>query len=483
MKKIIVYSILLLACVFGGCQQDRVSADPSLQIYFSHDTVLFDTVFTDMGTSTHRVMVYNPNKNAINIKQVSMQEGKYFHINLDGENNLDKLRDVIIRGEDSLFLFIRAHIDPLDENSPVLIEDNIAFLVNDQTQRITLQAYGQNIEKIQGKNGLKIFQELTLTNTKPYVIYDTIAVAGDLNIEAGTTIYMHEGAGIYAYGSVQAQGTKEQPIIFRGDRTDKLFDSVPYRMASGQWNGIYLINDESFMPPTYCMEYVNILSGSVGLYAYSASTTRRPQLELKNSQIHNHSIYGVVLQNVDANVSNCEISNCASYCVYLAGGEHNFVHNTIAAYYGYPYSDLNIHNNVIPEDVAAVYINDLSKNYAKTISSFSNCIITGGRKNNVVVATPLADEYKGQFVGNYLRADSLSKKFAHNNVYAAEEDTTVFRNIYYMYKKYHYYDFQLDSLSPARGIADSITALSYPTDRIGNTRKPHPDAGCYEYIE
>ena len=483
MKKIIVYSFLLIACVFGGCQQDRVSADPSLQIYFSHDTVLFDTVFTDMGTSTHRVMIYNPNKNAVSIKQVSMQEGKYFHINLDGENDLDKLRDVIVRGEDSLFLFIRAHIDPLDENSPVLIEDNIAFLVNDQTQRITLQAYGQNIEKIQGDSGLVVYQNLTLTNQKPYVLYDTIAVAGKLSIEKGTTIYMHEGAAIYAYGSVLAQGTKEQPIIFRGDRTDKLFDSVPYRMASGQWNGIYLINDESFMPPTYCMEYVNILSGSVGLYAYSASTTRRPQLELKNSQIHNHSIYGVVLQNVDANVSNCEISNCASYCVYLAGGEHNFVHNTIAAYYGYPYSDLNIHSNVIPEDVAAVYINDLSKNYAKTISSFSNCIITGGRKNNVVVATPLADEYKGQFVGNYLRADSLSEKFAHHNVYAAEEDTTVFRNIYYMYKKYHYYDFQLDSLSPARGIADSIIALSYPMDRIGNTRKPHPDAGCYEYIE
>ena len=475
--------LFIIASISIACQQDRVSADPSLQIYFSHDTVLFDTVFTDMGTSTHRVMIYNPNKNAVSIKQVSMQEGKYFHINLDGENDLDKLRDVIVRGEDSLFLFIRAHIDPLDENSPVLIEDNIAFLVNDQTQRITLQAYGQNIEKIQGDSGLVVYQNLTLTNQKPYVLYDTIAVAGKLSIEKGTTIYMHEGAAIYAYGSVLAQGTKEQPIIFRGDRTDKLFDSVPYRMASGQWNGIYLINDESFMPPTYRLEYVNILSGSVGLYAYSTSTTRRPQLELKNSQIHNHSIYGVVLQNVDANVSNCEISNCASYCVYLAGGEHHFVHNTIAAYYGYPYSDLNIHNNVIPEDVAAVYINDLSKNYAKTISSFSNCIITGGRKNNVVVATPLVDEYKGQFVGNYLRADSLSEKFAHHNVYAAEEDTTVFRNIYYMYKKYHYYDFQLDSLSPARGIADSITALSYPTDRIGNTRKPHPDAGCYEYIE
>jgi hypothetical protein len=167
----------------------------------------------------------------------------------------------------------------------------------------------------------------------------------------------------------------------------------------------------------------------------------------------------------------------------LAGGKHEFIHNTIAAYYGYPYTDLNIHSNIIPEDVAAVYINNLSKNMAQTNSSFCNCIITGGRANNVVVATPLTEQYEGRFVGNYLRADSLSELFATNNVYATEEDTAVFRNIYYLYKKYHYYDFHLDSLSPARGIADSIVALSYPVDRAGVARKEHPDAGCYEYQE
>ena len=483
MKKIIIYSLLLIASVFGACQQDRVSSDPSLQLSFSHDTVLFDTVFTAMGTSTHRVMVYNPHKNAINIEQVSMKDGKYFHINLDGENDMEQLRDVIVRGEDSLFLFIRAYIDPLNENSPVFIEDKIAFKANGNIQEVTLQAYGQNVERIQGKNGLKIYQDLTLTNKKPYLFYDTIAVAGDLTIEAGTTIYMHNGALIHVYGNMNASGTLEQPIIFRGDRTDMLFDSVPYRMASGQWDGIYLLYDGKSAPPTYTMNYVDILSGSVGLYAYSESKDKCPQLSLTNSRIHNHSIYGLILQNIDATVANCEISNCASYCVYLAGGKHDFVHNTIAAYYGYPYTNLNIHSNIIPEDVAAVYINNLSKNMAKTISSFKNCIITGGRKNNVVVATPLAENYEGKFVGNYLRADSLAGAFAHDNVYAAEEDTAVFRNIYYKSKEYHYYDFRLDSLSPARGIADSIIALDYPIDRVSNTRKPHPDAGCYEYVE
>ena len=476
--------LFVIASMLMACQQNKVSTDPTLQLRFSHDTVLFDTVFTAMGSSTHRVMVYNPNKNAMNIEQVSMQNGNYFHINLDGENNMDKLRNVIIRGEDSLFLFIRAYIDPQDENSPVLIEDDIAFKTNGNIQNIKLFAHGQNVEKIQGENGLKKYQDLTLTNKKPYLFYDTIVVAGDLNIEAGTTIYMHNGAILHAYGNVQAKGEKDRPIIFRGDRTDRIFDSVPYRMVSGQWDGIYLIHDKKTEPhPTYQMEYVDILSGSIGLYTYSEErdTALCPHLTLNGCRIHNHSIYGVVLKNVNADVVNCEISNCASYCVYLAGGKHDFVHNTIAAYYGYPYTNLNIHTNIIPEDVAAVYINNLSKNTAKTISSFSNCIITGGRKNNVVVATPLEEQYEGLFVGNYLRADSLSEMFAHNNVYAVEEDTAVFRNIYYLSKKYHYYDFQLDSLSPARGIADSITALKYPIDRIGTTRKSHPDAGCYEY--
>jgi hypothetical protein len=311
-------------------------------------------------------------------------------------------------------------------------------------------------------------------------MYDTVAVAGSLTIQAGATIYMHAGAMLYAYGNVSALGTKDEPIIFRGDRTDMLFDSVPYRMASGQWNGIYLVNPADMLPPTYQIEYMDVLSGGVGLYVYSEAKDSLPQLTLQNSRIHNHSIYGLVLQNVDAAVVNCEISNCASYCVYLAGGKHNFVHNTIASYYGYPYTNLNIHQNILADDVAAVYINNLSKNTAQTVSSFKNCIITGGRKNNVVVATPFSEYYEGRFEGNYLRSDSLDKAYAKNNVYASDSDSTVFRNIYYLYKEYHYYDFHLDTLSPARGIGDSIVALPYPLDREGVQRKGKPDAGCYE---
>ena len=477
--------ILFLSICLAACKQDIVSGDPTIKLEFSHDTLLFDTVFSTMGSSTKKVMVYNPNKNALCIERVQMREGKYFKINLDGENELDQLRDITLRGGDSLFMFVRVYIDPLNEDNPVLLDDDIAFSVNGNIQNIHLQAYGQDIIKIQGNNGKVIYpQHLTLKSNKPYLLYDAVAVAGNLTIEAGATIYMHKGAALYVYGNLTALGTKEHPIIFRGDRTDHLFDSVPYRMASGQWEGIYLLNPEGFAPPTYTMDYVDILSGTVGLYVYSeVQDTLLPHLYLNNSRIHNHSIYGLIVQNAHADVVNCEISNCASYCVYLAGGKHNFAHNTIAAYYGYPYTDLNIHHNVLADDVAAVYINDLSKNRPRTRSSFFNCIITGGRKNNLVVATPLVDYYEGDFKGNYLRCDSLDKAYAQNNVYATDSDSCVFKNIYYLYKEYHYYDFQLDSLSPAQGIADSTIAQIYPIDRWGVSRESKPDAGCYESRE
>lgn len=480
-KPYILLITLLLALI--GCQPDILSNDPTAQLVFSQDSVLFDTVFTTMGSSTKQMMVYNPNKNAILIDRVEMSNGKSFFINLDGENQLENLCDITLRGGDSLFLFIRAEIDPLKSNSPVLVEDTITFHVNKKAQHIYLQAYGQDVEILQSKDKFIQKNAFIFNNKKPYLIYDTLVIAGDLTIQQGATLYMHTGAMIYAYGNVTAHGTKDNPIIIRGDRTDMLFDSVPYRVASGQWDGLYLMHPKDWPTPQYSLEYVDILSGAIGLYAYSEEIEQRPQLSLSNARIHNHSVYGLVAQNVDATVVNTEISNCASYCVYLAGGKHDFIHNTIAAYYGFPYTTINIHSNMLAEDVAAVYINNLSKNMAPTSASFYNCIITGARKNNVVVATPLTKYYEGLFLGNYLRSDSLPEAFAQNNVYASDSDSVVFRNIHYLFREYRYYDFQLDSLSPARGVADSVVALRYPYDRLGYLRKNHPDAGCYEYRE
>ena len=108
----------------------------------------------------------------------------------------------------------------------------------------------------------------------------------------------------------------------------------------------------------------------------------------------------------------------------------------------------------------------MRKTAPQTITSFYNSIITGYQENQLVVATPIEQYYPGTFVGNYIGQDTA----------------TVFVNNFYKYKEYVYYDFRLDSLSPARGIGDSIIALPYPTDRNGVSRAlMRPDAGCYQY--
>ena len=469
------FILLLFACVLAACNEERVSEDTSLRLAFSCDTLSFDTVFTAQGSSTAQLMVYNRNKSALMIDGVWLEQGDVFRVNVDGEPDLKRLTHLQLNGGDSLFVFVRVEIDPLSENTPVLVSDLLHFhLSSGVTQEVRLEAYGQNVRR----EGKRFVGDFTFSNTLPYLLMDTFVVNGKLTIEPGSTLYMHNNACLYAQGDVEALGTLDQPIVIRGDRLDRLFDSVPYLYAGGSWNGVYIVTDNT--PHTYRLHYVDILSGNVGLYCASTCSGSLPQLTIDGCRIHNHALYGLVLLNVDALVTNTEISNCASYCVYCSGGKHEFVHSTVASYFGF--TNIRIQSTG-KEDAAAVYIDNLSKTVPHTTTSFYNSIITGYRSNQLVVATPFDNYYEGAFVGNYLKTDTLPLPHATSNVYWQKTDTMpVFRKDFYKYKEYIYYDFRLDSLSPALGIGDSLAALPYPTDREGVTRAlVKPDAGCYQH--
>ena len=69
--KHLVLIFLLLAALSGGlltsCIEDDFSSSPNDVLTFSTDTVRFDTVFTDIGTSTRIFKVYNRSKKSLNI--------------------------------------------------------------------------------------------------------------------------------------------------------------------------------------------------------------------------------------------------------------------------------------------------------------------------------------------------------------------------------------------------------------------------------
>lgn len=476
MRKILL--ILFCACALIGCREYRVSDDPDLRIVFSCDTLRFDTVFTEQGSSTALLMVYNRNQSAVMIDRVWMDEGHAFHVNIDGEADVTKMTRLQINGGDSLFVFVRTDIDTRSSNNPVLVSDLLHFhLSSGRSQQVVLEAYGQDVTRI-GRQGCGRTEvgDYTFTADKPYLIFDTLVVGGKMTIEAGAQLFMHSTACIYALADVEANGTREAPVCIRGDRLDRLFDSVPYLYAGGGWDGLYL---QAEQPHSYQFTYVDILSGNNGLFCISECTDDLPTLRMDGCRIHNHTRFGLVLNNIDALVTNTEISNCASYCVYCAGGKHDFIHSTIASYFGY--TNIRI-QTVAKENTAAVYIDNLTKTAPFTTTSFVNSIITGYLPNQVVVATPFDRYYPGVFKNNYLKTDTLSLPHAQTNVYWQATDTAVFINDYYKYKEYIYYDFRLDAKSPAIAIGDSIAALPYSEDRNGVPRSGLiPDVGCYQH--
>ncbi|MBR1786181.1 MAG: right-handed parallel beta-helix repeat-containing protein [Paludibacteraceae bacterium] len=479
MKKI-AYIFVSFALLLASCRSNRGEAT-LMQISFSVDTVRFDTVFTTVGSSTQRLTIRNEGKQSIVFERLALSDGENFSLNIDGEADPDRLRDIELAGKDSIFVFLKATIDPLDVNTPVFIEDKLQCVAGGEVKEVVIEAYGQNVE-IWNKRTIR--HDTILTATKPYLLFDTIIFAGNLKIDAGATFFCHTGCQLFCLGNVTAEGTLEQPITFRSDRTDRLFPKVPYQYVAGGWGSLFLLQQEnSQQKNNYVFDYVNVLSGTTGLFAISYETNPDdfPELVVRNSRIHNHVAYGIVAQQVNAEIVNSEISNCGSYAVYLSSGHQRLIHNTIASFYRYTNINLQPTGR---EDVASLYISNLSKNRAYTNVECFNNIIVGVRKENIVVATPFIDSYLGSFSGNLVRTDTARiKPWADKNRFYPEDEDSVrlFKNDFYKYGEYVYYDFTLDSLSIAEGVADTVWSKQYPTDRLGRVRPKHASAGCYEY--
>jgi len=460
----------MLLCLVS-CE-NRLTNDPSERLCYSVDTLSFDTVFTYAGSATRIVMVHNPNKHAQTIHSVRLAEGERFCINFDGEQDLSSIRDVTLAGGDSLYIFVRATIDPEDRDAPLLVEDRILMEVGDHTEQIVLTAYGWDVEIIDERT---IRHNTTLDGRKPYLVRSYLLVdsTATLTIAPGCQFFMQNGAQIVCYGGLIADATIEQPIRFSSDRLDDIYEGIPYTYVGGKWDGIYLVR-----PDTVLLRNVEIISGNVGFYAVGSG---REHITIENSRIHNHALYGVVLQDVDALIGNSEISNCAQYCVYLAGGRFDFVHTTVASYFNATRYAIQTTQRI--DSIAPMYINDLSKSRRSTEVHFLNSVLSGAQTNCLMLATPLPRYYTGEFAFSYMQTDTMDSRYAHDLIYGQKGDT-LFVNSFY-YEKEEYYDFRPDSASLLCGIADSAIATRYPLDLQGNARLTdgHPDAGCYEFTQ
>ena len=238
------YFLIIISIIsFFGCKKNNLLTNGIYNIETSVDTVLFDTLFTTIGSTTKRIKIYNNNEGMINISKISLIGGENspFRINVDGESGT-QFHDLTINTADSIFIFIEVTIDPNGSNLPLVVEDEIQFETNGNIKKVILNAWGQDAyfhvnEIVQG----------VWTNDKPHVIYGIVAVGYPnldsnltLNIDPGTKIHGHANSVFYVYkSSINVNGNLNDPVIFQQDRMEDYLlypsDSVP-----GQWRGILL---------------------------------------------------------------------------------------------------------------------------------------------------------------------------------------------------------------------------------------------------
>ncbi|MDV7394966.1 hypothetical protein RZS08_26510, partial [Arthrospira platensis SPKY1] len=97
-----------------GCRHERMfRTDGDVRLAFSTDTLRFDTVFTELGSSTRILKVYNTYGQFLRISSISFATGEStrFRMNVDGLPG-EFFEDVEIAPNDSIYVFVEVTIDP-----------------------------------------------------------------------------------------------------------------------------------------------------------------------------------------------------------------------------------------------------------------------------------------------------------------------------------------------------------------------------------
>ncbi len=480
----IILIFILLAFAFSACKKEhQISGDPNLKLSFSADTVMFDTVFTSLGSATHQLRIFNKSDNDLNISSIRLAGGESspYRFNLDGENGVE-FYDKVIPAGDSLFSFLRVTINPNDLNSPFVVEDELEFVTNGNTQTIKLLAWGQNAHYIVADKVVNIggepyhyhivadsLETTIWTSELPYVIYGYALINsyGTLKIEKGTQIYCHQGGGILSWsdGQLIIDGTADEPVVVQGDRLEAFYNDTP-----GQWEQILMMDGRA--GADHRISHAIIRNGTIGINCQSVLKATECALRIDNTIVENQSGYGLfsILYAVEA--KNFVIANCGFANFWAFGGDYRFVHGTIANYW-----NANEHNK--NENAISVTNYAIGGNSGPVYYPFrmemDNCIVYGKQK----------DEFKATFGPD---ADSLYS-FDHCLIKSEKYNGTMpgfnhcLFNLEPCFANAMKPDCHLDSIaSPAIGTGNPLFGNEVPYDLDGVSRMGAPDMGAYQYV-
>ncbi len=505
---------LVLITLWSSCRKDFEFSASTGELQFSKDTIYLDTVFTNIGSSTYNLKVYNKSNRDIVIPTVKLGlgEASAYRLNIDGIPG-KVFENVQLLAKDSLFVFIETTIDINNFPNPdgsylytdklefdagsnlqnielvTLVKDAVFIYPNrDNTTKIvetlTLNIGGELLDtELQGRELLP--EELTFTNEKPYVIYGFAAVpeGETLTIDQGARIHFHANSGIIVNqnASLHVHGAfsnddqlLENEVIFEGDRLEPNFSDIP-----GQWGTIWLLDGSI----DNHINYATIKNSTIGILVDGNADAVSNKLTITNSQIYNSSNFGVLGRNSSIAGENVVINNAGqSSFGGTLGGKYNFTHSTIVNYWnnGFRQFPALLLNNFTVDSDENIIIADLTE------ANFNNCIIYGN-DNPEILLDEVEDEavsFNFKFTNCLIRFDNSSNNFTGNNYNL--DDTNHYVNTIFNQEP-HFKEPSLNMLiigqeSAAINKGDVTFANQAPSDILNKDRTASPDLGAYQHI-
>ncbi len=461
-----------LSFLLNACSDDDYTTSSSARLVLSADTVSFDTVFAGVPTAMKDLWIFNTGKSHIRLSSVRQERGNQsgFRVNIDGiylgNTTGWQTSDVEVRAGDSIRVFVELTAVQSSASDMQVAEDNILLtLESGNVQKVNLRAVARNALILDNP---VVSSDTTYTPDKPILVYGglTIEEGAVLTLEAGTSIYLHDAAGIDVFGTLIANGEPGNEVVLRGYRTDRMFDYLPYDGVSGQWQGVH------FYESSYDnrLKYTDLHNAFTGVEIDSADVNRT-KLILENSTIHNCQGYCLNSKSASLELRNCQLSNALDDCMNVDGGNVEANNCTFAQFYPFDAGRgvaFRFASSAAPADV--VCTNSLITGYANDELQLGDTLLSMRYRFDDCIIRSVEDESIDTLLFAGTRFETSSDTLPNGKEHFAKIDTDNLQ-----------YDFSLSEDSPCVDAANPLTAL--PEDRKGTARDGKPDIGAYELIK
>ena len=481
-----LYGIILFGIILSisACRKDDYYESKDVKLRFSVDTLRFDTVFTSLGSATRSLKVYNPKDQPIKVDvTLKNQNNRFFRINADGIKG-PVVKNIEIGSRDSIYIFVETTIDPNQplSISPFVIEDHLDISVNGNTQKLYLEAWGQNANYVpstsgSGKGALLScnFGQRTWNDPKPYVIYGILIVDScTLVLPPGCRIYVHGGIvrdsssayndGLIVFnqnGKLESKGTVDRPVIIQGARLEKEYEDV-----KSQWVGLLFWYHSKNNKLTHTI----IKNSIIGIRADSMS-----DVSLHSCRIFNTGGPAIIGRHASIYGENCLLYDNSNYGMQLTyGGNYTFNYCSVGSYEGQNESvvltDFYCSDPLCTEGPRVYRLN----------ADFTNCIFAGSDKDEIgLIRVGPKSQFKYKFTNCAVKVDELLLPKNHPDFFDNCLSCVNLKNNDKLFLKRNTGDYRLDTMSVALSKGKFLSQV--PVDILNKAYNSTPDLGCFEF--